>query len=304
LNSGADPVPACEPVDVLLKIESGQGTLSTTSVRIAKGQPMSDVIELRTSTGGDVNVSARVVRTGQFSISPAQATCQFQKGKRATKLLVSAVPSAALANGMEAIQLQVKAVDDGNNPIRAEDEGLSSRDVTFKFEGRAFGLKFDKGITKITIPKGEVAAVVSIFGSSSTVGAKVIAESENGSRKAIMGVTGIEFKFPWWPLGFAMLGGLIVALLRPIILSKRPRQFDKMRDPAMCLLGLIIGIILFVLFFYGAGAMSGFKWNGITIDLARLPLQNVVAAFTIGVFGSLLIDAVAFFAGKRKAARA
>lgn len=313
LKSGEDLVPAQKPIKVILRVESGSAMLSTTSVIIAEGQASSEDVELGTSAGGESMVSARAVNSGQLSISASQSAIPFPQARRATKLLVDAMPPTALANGLEAIQLRVRAVDDGNNPIRAEEEGLPARDVTFRLEGRASGLKFDQGIAKVTIPKGEVAAAINIFGSSPISGTRVIAESENGIRKSIIGVTGIEFSFPWWQLVVAMLGGLIVPPLRTAIRTKR-RMSTRRKLTTLAkkgLIGLLVGGLFFVVFFFGAAAMDGLNWSGITINLARFPLHNAVASFAIGVFGSLLIDMRSFFAvsiarvvSKRRTARA
>jgi len=320
LTSSETPVEATEPIKVYLKIESGTATAPTNPVVIPPGDASSDVIELRSSVGGEVKVSARAALGRQFPISPAQAIFEFPEARRATKLLVDALPPAAMANGLEAIQVRVRAVDEANNPIRAEDEGLPSRDVIFRLEGKAFGIKFDKGVTKVTIPKNEVVAAISIFGSSPIDGTKIIAESENGLGIAINGSTKVQFNFPWWQLGLAILGGALVPPLRRVMLSscrttrrRRPRSIRlKLTDLAKRgLVGVLIGGLFFVMFFFGAAIMDGFNWNGITINLTRLPLQNGVAAFAIGIFGSLLVDMRTFFkasitnmVGRLKAARA
>lgn len=320
LTSGETPVEATEPIKVYLKIESGTATPSTNPITIPRGEAGSDVIELRSSVGGEVKISARATLGGQFPISPAQATFEFPEARRATKLLLDALPPAAMANGLEAIQLRVRAVDEANNPIRAEDEGLPARDVIFRLEGKAFGIKFDKGVTKVTIPKNEMAAAINIFGSSPIDGTNVIAESENGLGIAINGTTKVQFSFPWWQLGLAILGGALVPPLRRVMLPSRRRTHRRQLHSIMLMLadlakrglvGVLVGGLFFVVFFFGAAIMDGFNWNGITINLTRLPLQNGVAAFAIGIFGSLLIDMRTFFkasitnmVGKLKAARA
>jgi hypothetical protein len=291
LNSNGELVPAVEPIEVRLRIEGGTATLSDTTIIIPPGEASSAPVELRTTVGGEIKVSARAVRKGQLLIASTLSPIPFPKARQATKLLVDALPPAALANGLEAIQLRVRAVDEGNNPIRAEDEGLSAREVIFRLEGKAFGLKFDKGVTKVTIPKDEVAAVINIFGSSPIDGTKVIAESENGFGIAINGATKVAFSFPWWQLGWAIFGGLLVLPLHELTKSYREgRQHTRTDLVKKGAKGVFWGGICFILIFFGAAAMDNLNLSGITINLTRLPLHNVVAAFAIGSLGSLLID--------------
>lgn len=294
LRSNGELVQAIEPVKVRLNTRA---RLSKKEVIIPPGEASSEEIELRTSIGGEIEVMAEVVYPSRYSIGRVRSTIPFPSAKRATKLLVDALPPTALANGLEAIQLRVRAVDDGNNPIRAEDEGLAAREVIFRLEGQALGLKFDKGVTKVTIPKDEVAAVINIFGSSPIDGTKVIAESENGSGAAINGATKVAFSFLWWQLGCAILGGLLVPLVR-----KQWSANMKLTDQATStlirnvLFGATVGGLFFALIFFGAATVDGLTLRGITINPTRLPIYNVAAAFIIGVLGSLLIDMRSFFA--------
>ncbi len=313
LKSEGELVPAKELLKVYLKIESGPEVEFShpSPVIIPQGEAGSEVIELRSRVGGEVEVSAQVQRVESMKISPARATYKFPKDKRATKLLVDAQPSVGMANGLEPIQLRVRAVDDGNNAIRAGDEKLEARDVIFRLEGNAFGLKFDEGITKLTIPKAEMAAVIKVFGSAPLSGTQIIAESEDGAGKVITGTTKVAFRFPWWQLGLAMLGGLITLPLRKPPLSKAARRRRRRKTETgtnridlakKCLTALMMGGLFYVLFFFSAAVMSSFNWSGITINLTRLPLQNVVAAFTMGFFGVLLVGATPFLVEKAESA--
>lgn len=296
LVTGEEPMPADENIKVVLKIEDGSANLPVKEVTIHQGEVMSDrAVELRTRTGGDIKVSAAAVR-GHRPVSPALTTIKFPVVRRATKLLVDAIPTTALANGLEEIKIQVRAADDGNNPISGEDEGLEARRVVFHLEGRTLGLQFDKGLTEASIPKNSETTEVRIFGSCPVAGTKVVAESENSIGNAIRGVAAIEFCFPWMQLGFAMLGGLVVSVAHRSLLSKQHRKTGGVlaRLSLEGFAGALIGGLFFGFIFFGAVMMSELNWSGVPIVLARLPVSNAFAACLIGFAGGVLVNLRSF----------
>ena len=298
LKSGGDIVPATQDTEVRLRIVKGAGELSQNFFVIPKDSfiyPADDkLIELRTKSGGNIEVEATVVRRAGVSVQSSPAVAfKFPTTIRATKLQVEAIPLAAMANGIESIKLRIRPVDAGNNPVRNEDEGLEVRHVTLSLANRTLGLKFENGATSIPIKRGETFIETSVISSCPVAGAKIVAETENGDRHMIWGEQKLEFCFPWTQLGGAMFGGLMFPLVLTVFPGKqRERRFagGKLRKISLYgLAGLLLGALAFALVFFGALGLTEFNFNGIPITIARLPIHNVLAACAIGFFGGVML---------------
>lgn len=293
LKSGEELVPADEEVSVKLRIDKGAGNLSKWIVTIPKDGVISEVVELHTRTGGDIEVSARLIRRGAFAPAFVRTVFNFPSTRRATKLLIDAIPLTALANGIQPIKLQVRAVDDDNNPIRSEDEGMDARRVVFSLQGTTLGIRFDNDLTAITIPPNEEVAEVKVFGAYPVAGTKVIAESANSTSGGVLkGSSEIMFLFPWWQLSCAVLGGLIIPLMNRF-LRQQPQPLTPKRIYKYLLesaSGGVIGGIFFGLVFFGAVVMNEIKWGGVPLMLTNLPVQNAFAALLIGLIGGEVVN--------------
>lgn len=300
LKSGGEIVAATQDVQVYLRVKGG-GTLSQTSFVIPKESfiyPSDDkFIELRTKSGGNIEVEATVVRRGGSDLSAVQSSpavvFKFPTSIRATKLQVEAIPLAALANGIEPIKLRIRPVDAGNNPVRNEDEGLEVRHVTLSLASRTLGLRFENGATSIPIKRGDPFIETNVISSYPVAGAKIVAETENGDRRMIWGEQKLEFCFPWTQLGGAMLGGLMFPLVLTVFPGKRrERRFANGKLKMISLYGLagsLLGALAFALVFFGALGLTEFNFNGIPITIARLPVHNVLAACAIGFLGGVML---------------
>jgi hypothetical protein len=251
-------------------------------------------IEVRTTSGGNIEVAALPVRRGSISVQAAPVvTFNFPTKIRAAKLQLEAIPLVAMANGIESIKLRIRPVDAGNNPVRNEDEGLEVRNITLSLASRTLGLKFENGATTIPIKKGEAFIETSIISSSPVTGAKVVAEAENGDHRIITGEQKLEFCFPWTQLGGAMLGGLMFPLVLTVFPGKqREQRFSRGKVKMMLIygvVGLFLGMLAFSVVFFGALGMTEFNFNGLPVTIARLPIHNVLAACAIGFFGGVIL---------------
>lgn len=292
--------PAEQDIEVRFRVVRGSGELSQASIIIPKETyiyPSGDSdkpLEVRTKSGGNIEIGAVPVRRGGVSVQAAPViSFDFPTTIRATKLQVEAIPLAAMANGIESIKLRIRPVDAGNNPVRNEDEGLEVRNITLRLASRTLGLKFENGATTIPIKKGESFIETSIISSCPVTGAKVVAEAENGDHRLISGEQKLEFCFPWTQLGGAMFGGLMFPLVLTVFPGKRrERRFEggKLKMVSIYgLVGLFLGMLAFTIVFFGALGMSEFNFNGIPITIARLPIHNVLAACAIGFFGGVML---------------
>lgn len=308
LTSGGECSPVAQDVKVHLQTVKGGGEFSEKSFVIPKNNCMypveaNKVIELRTKSGGDIMVEARAERREGISVRPSVATSfDFPTNIRATKLLVEAVQPMATANGIESIQLRIRPVDAGNNPVRNEDENLEVRHVTLSLVSRALGLKFANGATSIPIKRGEAFIVTSVTSSCPVSGAKIVAGTENGDRQMIWGEQKLEFCFPWTQLGSAMFGGLMFPLMLTLFPGKRREMSftgGKLTTVSLyVVLGLFLGAMAFALVFFGALGLTEFNFNGIAVTIARLPVHNWLAAIAIGFLGAAMLVKGIPFKGK------
>jgi hypothetical protein len=123
----------------------------------------------------------------------------------------------------------------------------------------------------------------------------VTALAKNKLGEDIEGFAQIGFHFPWWQLGFGMLGGALVPVAGRLW---RARQQKERRRQVLggalveACLGGMVGGVFFGFVFYGAVAITEMNWNGVPVILDRLPVQHsAFAALLIGVIGGGLVSA-------------
>jgi hypothetical protein len=290
--SAADDSPVRAPSDIIVRLEvlSGQAKLTRNLITIKSGQAQNDegeAITLSTTVGGPIKV--RATADGAHPLPRAEETFDFPLSRRATKLDIGASPSEAMANGLDVITIVVRAVDDENNPIPAEVEGLAAREVSVKLVGQTRGLRFVGDVLPtIKIPKGDAGTVVRVVGSCPVVGAQIEASSGNISGRTLIGSCSFSFWFPWQQLGFAMFGGLLFPLIdkaRRWRHAHGPWLSKLVRIALESLVGALIGGAFFGFVFFGAVAMTELKWGVLPIRLASLPVQSAFGACLIGLLG-------------------
>ncbi|MCA1564042.1 MAG: hypothetical protein LC803_00015 [Acidobacteria bacterium] len=289
-----DPCPAPQEIKVHLSVVGGAAP-SKNVVIIPKGEvidPSLENIEVRTKSGGSIEVAALLMTGSELVLPAPKVALDFPTNIRATKLLVRALQPTAMANGVESITLLISPVDDGNNLVRNQYEGLKTRNIALRIASPTPGLKFN-GETIIQFKKDDDFVKASVVSSYPVVGAQIIAESLNGDQQWISGEGKVEFCFPWPQLGGAMFGGLMFPLLLTVFPGKQRKQRfagGKLRMISLYgVAGLFLGALAFALVFFGALGLTELNFNGIPISLARLPIHNVLAACAIGFFGGVTL---------------
>jgi hypothetical protein len=276
LHSAANDqyVPAPENIQVVLRVTSGRARFHPNTITIPRGEVLSGETELRSRTGGNVSLTA-----GAVQASTAMLPYEFPPGTLATKLRLNPTPSVAMANGLEAISLVVTAVrveaDGTDRVMKSDDEGMDERVVTFRIL-KGVGLRFEQGQNQITLAKGQSSGQIKLMSSLPVGGAQVVAESINGLNKPIAGDTKVSFYFPWWPLGCAVLGGLVYAVLRR-------------RTAINIAWGMLGGFALYVLALFGAIGVGMLEFGGIPVLVAKLPTDNILGASLLGLLGGYVI---------------
>lgn len=300
LYSGEAPVDAPRQIRVALRVRQGQGRVEPSVVVIPKGKFVGEPrVEVRTRSGGDVKVAAVPVQEDGAPVgAAAPVTFNFPAARVATGLVVEPFPSAQPASGRDPIRLVVRAVDDARNTILCTDEGLAQRDVTLTLNGESYGLKFEDGAATVSIRGDQLSGERKIFGFGPVSGTKVIARARNGLGVDIVGEGEIEFRFPWWQLGFALLGGASLPVSRKLAAARgRPRAPRELLTgvPVEAALGALAGGIFFGFVFFGAVVIAEMNWSGIPILLTALPIQHsAFAAFLIGFLGGALVGTRSF----------
>src|SRR5262245_10884259 len=162
-----------------LTIVKGQGIFDKQSLVIPGDSVNSrESAELLSSTGGTIEMAARSLRS---DVREARGSFTFEPGARATRLDIRPLSDSALANGLDPIAVEVTAVFEENGRttiMKAEDEGLGDRGVTFRFTGGSAHLK--GGGTWARIPPKESSLVVEVVASGPARRLTIQANSGNG----------------------------------------------------------------------------------------------------------------------------
>jgi hypothetical protein len=283
LWSARDDVPVKAPQDLLvvLRVVDGYAKFLPDTLIIHRGEVIAnEAAELRTRPGGDITINASTSRVGNIRIIPVSRTYHFEPGIRSTSLSVQKQRDSAYANGLDAIELRVEALQDVR-AITPEEEGMEERRVFFRFIGDSQGVKLENN-GEVRIPKGQQTGTIKLFSARPVSDLKVVAESRNGMKEGITsGNDGIpvSFSFPWFQLVCAMGGGVLFPLL-------------LRRDRMKLAQGLVVGVIFFGLALFGAVLSDPQKIGTISIVLTKLPTENSFASFILGFLGSVFLGVI------------
>jgi hypothetical protein len=257
-----------------LTIVNGHGRFDKQSLVIPADSVNSrESAELLSSTGGTIEMTARSLRR---DVREARGSFTFEPGARATRLDIRPLSDSALANGLDPIAVEVTAVFEENGRktiMKAEDEGLAERSVTFRFAGGSAHLK--GGATWTRIPSKDSSIVVEMVANGPARNLVIQANSGNGLGEPIAGEARVSFKLPWWQLACAVIGGMLIPIVR--------------RARAQIAIGALAGTIFYVAAFFGALATGQFNLGAIAIVLTKLPTENILAALVLGIVGYLAL---------------
>ncbi len=220
----------------------------------------------------------------------------------ATHLVLKPLATAALANGKDEFVVEVSAWYRKEN-----EEGCITANHELLQNGRRISFKKDIGFkiidenkqerNYIVIPDDHHSKTVTLLGTLPKE-FSISANSLNCLDQEIQGETKVSFKWPWSSFSLSMLGGLLCALLIALpghIAQKKAAggSFDLLlRGNWLKLLwGVVIGLLLFCLLFYGAITSGSVKVLDREVDLVKLPFEFPLASLIIGFLGNL------FFAG-------
>ncbi|HJP91932.1 MAG TPA: YrzE family protein [Pyrinomonadaceae bacterium] len=283
-----EPEPAPRDLVVMLRVDSGYARFEPDTLTIPEGEAMSrKPAELRTRAGGSLTVSASTSRINNVKIIPVTRTYEFSPGIHSTALSLQPQQENAYANGQDAIELRVEALQDGR-AITPEEEGMEERKIFFRFIGNSQGVKFENGKGEVTIPKGQQTGTIKLFAVRSISDLKVMAESWNGLRNKISSTAAgvpISFSFPWIQLLCALIGGVVFSL------------FGK-HDWRGLAWGAAMGVLFFSLAFFGALLSDPQKLGTVSVVFTKLPTENALASLILGFLGSTLLGGI--FIGVRR----
>jgi hypothetical protein len=288
LSPGNEPERAPRDITVILRVDGGYAKFDPDTLTIPEGEAMSrKPAELRTRAGGSITVSASSPRINNVRIIPVNRTYEFSPGIHSTTLSVQRQQENAYANGLDAIELRVEALQDGR-AIAPEEEGMEERKIFFRFIGDSQGVKFENGKGEVTIPKGQQTGTIKLFAVRSISDLKVMAESWNGLRNKISSTAEgvpISFSFPWIQLLCALIGGVVFSLLGK-------------QDWRGLAWGAVIGVFFFSLAFFGALLSDPQKLGTVSVVVTKLPTENALASLILGFLGSTLLGGI--FIGARR----
>ncbi|MEO8078391.1 MAG: hypothetical protein ABI818_18835, partial [Acidobacteriota bacterium] len=267
--------PSGTPLRIQLSVTQGSANFDPPSVTIDPDDPISrDQTKLRSSIGGTVELAAQSVAR---DIEDARERFTYQLGARATRLEVRPVSTSALANGLDAITVDVSAIfAEGTQPGRvmtASQEGLAERRVLITFTGGSANQK----TAELIIPKDATSQAIQVVSSRRAPHLGVHATSINGFQQVIDGTTDVRFDLPWVQLAGAIGGGVLVPLILRAALIR-------------ILIGGVGGALLYILVFFGAVLTGEHSLGSVAVAITQLPTENTFAAFALGVLGYVLIS--------------
>lgn len=264
-------------LEVQLVLTKGRGSFANRLVRIPAGESIAEQpAELRTRQGG---VVALIARTASESVADSdQFPYTFDVPPHATKLEISRSTQSALANGLDPIKLTIRAVNQQPDVTRVmtagQEEMTEGRLVTFRFEnGTCF---FPDKVTQLKIPPADRLAEISLYCARPAGALRVVAEAENGLDQTITGDTTVAFQLPWMQLLLAVLGAMVF----PMIYKQ---------DRTRLLVGAVVGLVIYSAFFFGAVATGEFGLGAVLITATKLPTENVLASFVLGILAYLAV---------------
>jgi hypothetical protein len=283
LKSVADSryLAAPEQIRIMLKVLSGSAKFDQEEVRIETGQASSEPFCLRSGPGGQIKLEAAQIQTGALRIDGHQIPFEFARGTVASHLVLRVIDAPALANNLAAITVEVRALQEGPDKtpsvVRAEDESLLERVVSFSTD-RGFGIRFDGGSNKVTIPQNQEFGEIKLFSSLPAKDLKLSAQSTNGLGQPIYGDVRVSFEVPLRPILCAILGGLLWGVCMHFL--------RKAAWLPSLIRGGVGGFLIYVVLFFGALMVSYADLTGLPLDLAKLPSQSSLAAVVIGLLGA------------------
>jgi hypothetical protein len=284
LKSGtkAEYLPAPEEIKIILKVLNGAAWFDPMTVSVRAGQAISETFFLRSRVGGKTELAATPIQTGSLKIRADRISYPLQPGTRAEYLKLNPIGGPALANNLDPVTIEVRAMQKGADGqeyvVTADEESLSERLVSFRIEG-GFGARFEHGNNQVRIPKGQDSGQIKIFSNLPAGALRVSAVSTNGLQNEIHGEpTTVSFQLPAWPFVSAIVGGLVwgvgIRLLR------------KTRWVPSLFRGGVGGFLFYVIVFFGALLVSYAELTGVPLDIARLPSASWLAAIVIGLVGA------------------
>jgi hypothetical protein len=284
-----DPMAPAMPLIIRLEVAKGTARFVHPQLSIAAGSILSENAELRSKRGGEVTLRANAASD---KVAPSDYAFAFALAPHAEKLQVLPSSPSALANGLSPIYLTIKAIEtpaDGAAPrvMTASREGLAAgRPVSLRFEnGACWFVDVPKAsapensqaaakITDVMIPAEAQMASVAVYCSQQASNLKVIAEASNALDERIEGSATMSFSLPVIQLVLAVLGAMVLPVIWRLGWTR-------------VLVAALVGGVVYTVFFVGAVATGNFNLGAIAISLTKLPTENVLAAFALGVLGYL-----------------
>jgi hypothetical protein len=275
------------PLTVIMQVTKGAAHFVRPQLRIPAGEVLSESAELRSKRGGEVTLRANAASN---RVASSDHPFAFATVPYAAKLQV--VPSwpSAPANGLSPIYLTIKAIEtpDGAPPrvMTASREGLgAARPVSLRFENGTCWFVDTKPasqdsqgagrITDVVIPADAQMASVAVYCSRRASALKVVAEAFNAVNEPIEGSTTVSFSLPWLQLLAAVLGAMVLPAFK--------------KQWARVLYAAPVGAIVYIFLFVGAVTTANFSLGDIAISLTKLPTENELAAFALGMVGYLAV---------------
>lgn len=276
--------PAPEDIRVFLEvIEEGNARIEPNILVINKNEAnTTKEAILKSATIGINKVRVRALQVNGFTIKPDKKSYTFDHGPCSQSLTIRPQRRSAIANGLDWIELRIEALQQDGRVILPEEEGLEERQIFLELEGDADGVKFENEKGEVHIPKGKHVGTIKMFSTRSVSDLKVIAKSRNGLRQTIESEATpllIRFSFPGWQLLFAAIGGAAFPLLQK-------QKYLKV------LQGLVAGVVLFALSFFGALVSNPQSIGGVSAVLTKIPTENLFASLILGFLGGLLLMSI------------
>ena len=289
-----DGTPATAPADIKVKLEvtSGEAHCDPSFLMIKKGEGSSTSnTVLKAKPGWHGEIAALVVSPNEIGIGSGYLEPNVV-------ITVKGIELSASWNWAPVgspIYLEARLFTEENGlKVYVTPEQLGVEAVIVYFNTNNGQVVFEGELPQIVISKYQYVGVkkISSFAQVNDLRIKAYAFSPSGE-KLDTELCCVSLGFPWLLLGLAILGGVTLPIVRIILGCSTLSVFRKeklgLRLQRM-IIGALLAIALYISSLFSAVVVGKFSLWGVTVDMTRLPSNNPLAAWLVGLMSSLPVN--------------
>lgn len=289
-----DGTPTTAPADIKVKLEvaSGDAHCDPSFLMIKKGEGSSTTNTiLKAKPGWHGEITALVA-------NPNEAYIESAVLKRNVVITAKGIELSASWNWAPVgspIYLEARLFTEENgSKVYATPGQLGAEAIIVYLSTNNGQVVFEGELPQIVISKYQYVGVkkISSFAQVNDLRIKAYAFSPSGE-KLDTELCCVSLGFPWLLLGLAILGGVTLPIIRiflgcitPSVLRKENLGQWLQRTT----IGGLLAIALYISLSLGTVIVGKISFWGVTIDMTRLPSNNPLAAWLIGLISSLPVN--------------